>query len=202
MNNKILVEFSLTQAKEAWKVRSEVRRGRRGRFDRKRRVWKFTPTIGDMIYKGDIFEWMVSNEELRDILAALKCISINIYRRIKEEVYSVNEFNISLEKELGFGIKIEASLEPKQRKPSELTPYLFVLFPMDKPTEVCYIVNKRDELVRDPIGYKIMAGDRLIWVPNERDLEEITVSLARLDEDHKKRIIQEIFQVLDRDMPG
>jgi len=153
--------------------------------------------MGDVIYEGDIFEWMVNNEEIRDVLSALKCVSPNKYKEIKRQVYSITRFKPKIEKELGFGIKIEAGYEPKQRKPQELTPFFFVLFPIDRPTDACYIVNKREEIVKQPLGYKIKAGDRLVWVVKEEEwLREIVVALAGLDEDHKERVKKEVFKVI------
>lgn len=195
-DNTIFVEFSLSQPKRAWKIRSKIPRDRRGRFDCKRGVYKFTPTYGDIIEDGDVFEWMVDNEEIRDILSALRCLSKNIYEEIKKEVYDIEDFKYDVRKELGLGVKIEASLEPKQRKPSELTPFLFVLFPIDKPTDVYYIANKREEKIEHPVKHKIKAGDKLVWVVNKEWLKEVVVSLAKLDEDHRRRVIEEVFKVI------
>jgi len=196
-DNTVFVEFSLSQPKRAWKLRSKNKRGLRGRFNSKRGVYKFTPTMGDVIHEGDVFEWMVNNEEVRDMLSALKCISPARYEEIKRQVYTITCFKPEIEKELGFGIKIEACYEPKQRKPQEKTPYLFVLFPMDKPTDVCYIVNKRDEVVKQPSEYKIKAGDRLVWIVKEEGwFNEIVITLAGLDNDHKNRVIKEVFEVI------
>lgn len=195
-NNTIFVEFSLSQPKRAWKIRSKTPRDGRGRFDHERKVYKFTPAYGDIIKEGDVFEWMVDNEEIRDILSALKCLSENTYGEIKKEVYAIKEFRHNIKKELGLGVEIEASLKPKQRKPSEQTPFFFVLFPMDKPTDVCYIINKRGEKIEHPTGHKIKAGDKLVWVVNEKWLKEVVVSLAKLDKAHKERIIKEVFEVI------
>lgn len=144
-------------------------------------------------------EWMVNNEEVRDILSALRCVSADFYEEIKREVYAIKEFKASMMKELGFGIKIEACLEPKQRKPSELTPYLFVLFPMDKPSKACYIVDKKGKPIKNPIRYKIKAGDRLVWAIIDLEwLREVTLGLAQLDEAHKDKVIEDIFQRVNR----
>ncbi|MEM2189316.1 MAG: hypothetical protein QXG35_08330 [Nitrososphaerota archaeon] len=203
-NNTIFAEFSLSQPKRSWKIRSKSKRDERGKYDTEKNVWKFTPTMNDEIQEGDVFEWMVDNQEIRDILSALKCISKDSYEKIKQEVHNIRDeeylfdnSHASSEKakeiELDFDVRIEISLKPKQRKRKEKTPYLFVLFPLDRPTNICYIIDKRGEKIENPIGHKIMAGDTLVWIVREELIKEIVVNLAKLDKAHKNGLIKEVF---------
>lgn len=204
-NNKILVEFSLTQPKKSWKIRSKARRNGRGWFVPEISRYVFTPRIGDRVYVGDIFEWMITNEEIRDILSALRCISKEEYANIKVQVYRLVEANFIdwkhekvVKKELDFGISIEASRRGKQRKPEELTPYLFVLFPLDSASKVHCLVDKRGGRIKETVGYKIKAGDKLLWITNVSWIGDIAVMLASLDKDHNIKVKKNVFNVIER----
>ena len=207
VNSRMLVELSLSLPKPAWKVRSSVRRGRRGRRVESLGCYVFTPRMGDEILEGDAFEWMITNEELRDLLSVLKCISPSEYEAIRELVHAIGpddyvrwhrvEGPIRVELD-ETGIVVEASRRGKQRKPEELTPYLFIVFPLDRLSEAHYIVDKRGSVIREPVGYKIMAGDRLIWeVLDSAWLREIAILMARLSADHHRRLVRDVFQVID-----
>ena len=204
-NNKMLVEFSLTQPKRAWKIRSNVRRNRRGWFVPEISRYVFTPRIGDRVYEGDIFEWMIANEEVRDILSALRCISREEYGNIRVQVYRLVEANFidwsheeAVTKEIGYGISIEATYRGKQKKHEELTPYLIVLFPLDSTSKVHYLVDKRGRRIKETVGYKIKAGDKLLWIIDVSWIEDIAIMLASLDEDHNIRVKENVFDVIER----
>jgi hypothetical protein len=203
-NNKMLIEFSLTQPKKAWKIRSKVRRNRRGIFVPEISHYVFTPRIGDVVYEGDIFEWMIANEEVRDILSALRCISREEYDNIRSRVYNLVEANFidwsrkAVTREIDYGISIEATRRGKQRKPEELTPYLFVLFPLDSTSKAHYLVDKRGRRIKETVGYKIKAGDKLLWIMDKSWIEDITIMLASLDEDHNIRVKENVFDVIER----
>jgi hypothetical protein len=204
-NNKMLIEFSLTQPKRAWKIRSKVRRNRRGTFVPEISHYVFTPRIGDALYEGDIFEWMIANEEVRDILSALRCISREEYDNIRSRVYNLMEANFIdwsheqvVIKKLDYGICIEATYRGKQKKTEELTPYLLVLFPLDPTSEVHYLVDKRGRRIKETVGYKVKAGDKLLWIMDVSWIEDIARMLASLDEDHNIRVKENIFDVIER----
>ena len=98
---------------------------------------------------------------------------------------------------------MEASLRPKMRKPEELTPYLFIIFPLDKISEAHYITDKRGMRVLQPCGRRIMAGDKLIWVILDNDwIKDIALLIAMLSNDHNRRIKREVFDVIERLEPG
>jgi hypothetical protein len=204
-NNKILIEFSLTQPKRAWKIRSKFKRNRRGRFVPQICRYVFTPRIGDIVCKGDIFEWMIANEEVRDILSVLKCISKEDYDNIKDRVYSLMKSDFikwsrkkAVIKEIGYGISIEATRRGKQWKPEELTPYLFVLIPMDSTSKVHCLVDKRGRLIQETVGYRVKAGDKILWrIIDVSWIENIVKLLACLDEDHNRRVKEDIFEVIE-----
>ena len=65
---RIIVELSLSLPKRSWKIRTKVRRGRRGSWVEALGCYVFRPGVGDVIMEGDAFEWMITNEELRDLL--------------------------------------------------------------------------------------------------------------------------------------
>jgi len=190
-DNEIFVEFSLTLPKRAWKTR---------KLKKKR---KPTPKLGYVIERGDIFEWMITNEEVRDILSTLKCISRKNYDEIRSLVYGLAEYidwskEIVVRDELSYGIFVEASLQPKMRKRTELTPYLFVLFPLDHPSEAHYLIDKKGRRVDRTLRYKIRAGDKLVWLIEDIDWIRIIVSrLATLSEAHNRRIKEEVFEIID-----
>lgn len=95
-------------------------------------------------------------------------------------------------------VELSLSLRGKQRKPEELTPYLFIVFPLDRPSEAHYIVDKRGHVIREPVGHKIMAGDRLVWeILDSAWLREITILVARLSADHHRRLMRDVFQAID-----
>ena len=207
IDSKMLVELSLSLPKPAWKVRSSVRRGRRGRWIESLRCYVFTPRMGDEILKGDVFEWMITNEELRDLLSVLKCISPGEYEAVRGLVRAIGPddyvrwhqvegpIRVELDKT---GIVVEASMRGKQRKPEELTPHLFIVFPLDSPSEAHYIVDKRGHVIREPVGHKIMAGDRLVWeILDSAWLREITILVARLSADHHRRLMRDVFQAIN-----
>jgi len=208
MDKRIMVELSLSLPKPAWKIRTSIRRGRRGTWVRRLRCYVFTPRVGDEIMEGDAFEWMITNEEIRDILLVLKCISPRKYEEIKEVVYGIRPNNYikwhqvkdTIKKELdGTGIFIEASMRGKQRKPEELTPYLFIVFPLDKPSKAHCIVDKRGRQVHQPVGRRIMAGDKLIWeILNYNWIRDVTVLVARLSEAHNNKLKKDVFQAIEK----
>ena len=208
MERRVVVELSLSLPKPAWKIRTRVKRGRRGTWVRELGCYVFKPRVGDEIVKGDAFEWMITNEEVRDILLALRCISPNDYEVIKRAVDGVkpshyikwHEVRGALRKELDdTGIIVEASLRGKQRKPEELTPYLFVVFPLDRPSKAHFITDKWGKIVDEPVGRRIMAGDKLIWIIfNNEWIKEITVLIAKLSEKHNQRMKEDVFQVIAR----
>lgn len=183
-DNEILLEFPLTQAKRAWKIRK-----RDGR--------KKPPDLRYLIEEGDYFEWMITNEEVRDMLSALRCISPQSYKEIKELVLSVSQFNAKVREEIGRGISLEASLLPKQWKRAELTPYLFVLLRLDETTDEHYLIDKRGRLIEKTLGYKLKAGDKLVWVIKQQQIKRIILALASLDEFHKGMVKEKIISVLE-----
>ena len=209
-NEHIRVEFSLSLPKPSWKIRTKIRRDRRGNWVDIIKCYVFTPRIGDVIMKDDKFEWMITNEELRDVISALKCLSKEEYDIIKEAVYEVEASDYIdwsrgkiFIKEFVYGITVEASLRPKMRKPEELTPYLFIILPLDKASEAHYIIDKRGTRVLQPCGRRIMAGDKLIWVILDNDwIKDIALLIAMLSNDHNRRIKREVFDVIERLKPG
>jgi len=206
MNDHIIVEFSLSLPKRSWKIRTKTRRGKRGNWVSIIGCYVFTPRAGDIIMEDDKFEWMIKNEELRDILFVLRCLSKKDYNAIKEAVYEIKPSDYinwdeerMLIKQLGYRIIVEASLRPKMWKPTELTPQLFVVFPLDKVSEVHYIVDKRGRKILKPCGHKIMAGDKLIWIIlNNEWIRDIASFIARLSNDHNRKIKKEVFSMIER----
>ncbi len=194
--DKLVVEFPLSQPKSSWRVRSKKRRGRRG-WKKDPNLWIFRPTFGDLIYEGDIFEWMISNEELREILYVAKCMEADYYEEIKKAIHNLNKFESHVDITLGWGVKIEGELRPKQKKGEELTPWFFILFPLDRSSNVYYLKDAKNNKIENPINRKIRAGDRLVWVVDLNWLKTIILKLAGLSEDHKEKIIKEVFEPID-----
>jgi len=190
-NNKILVEFSLTLPKRAWKIRK-----RSGR--------KPSPNFGYVIEKEDLFEWMLTNNEVRDMLLALKYVSKQSYNDMKEFIYHMHEGDFvdwqtqeKVEGELGYGIILEGSRLPKQWKPTELTPYLFILFPLDNCSDFHSVIDINGNNVKKTLGYKLKSGDRLIWTAKPEWLKKVAFRLASLDSAHLEMVKSEILTKID-----
>lgn len=184
-NSRILLEFSLTQPKRAWKIR-------KGAGNKK------SLEFGDTIEKGDSFEWMLTNEEVRDVVSALRCISPETYQNIECKVTQIKHYSANWTKEIGEGITLEAKPLPKQRKPTELTPFLFVLLRLDYYTEYHYLVDKRGKKIEAVLGHKLRAGDKLIWAIDAAQIEEIAIGLASLDSQHQEMVKEGVFGALSR----
>ena len=204
---RVIIELSLSLPKRSWKIRTKFRRGRRGRWVEALGYYVFTPRVGDVIMEGDAFEWMITNEEIRDILLALKHVSPDEYEAIKEDVEDVRpsdyinwqEVKGPLRVELDeTGIIVEACLRGKQRKPEEPTPHFFLVFPLDRPSRAHFIMDMWGNVVREPVGHKITAGDRLVWeILDNRWIKEVTVLIARLSEAHNSRMKEEVLRVIE-----
>jgi gas vesicle protein len=187
-NSRILLEFPLTQAKRSWKIRKARE------YERPK-----TLKLKYVIEEGDAFEWMITNEEVRDILSVLRCVSNAHYKIIRKQVEHISEFVDELREEINDGISLEARLRPKQKKAKELTPYLFVLLRLDSTTDTHYLVNKRGKRINRPLGYALKAGDKLNWLIKPNQIEVIVTKLASLDRSHLEKVKQEIFRVLEDD---
>lgn len=90
--------------------------------------------VGYEISAGDLFEWMVSNDEILDMLFGFRHLSASIYGELKTSVYSIASYIDwkSPPKPIRYkDMVIEGVQKPKQRKRTELTPYFFVLIPLD-----------------------------------------------------------------------
>jgi len=183
-DHKIALEFPLTQPKRAWKIRKK-----KGR--------KTSPKFKYLIEEGDTFEWMVTNEEVRDIASVLRCISSPEYQEAKRLVNFISSFNSSFEEKIGDGISLEASLLPKQRKSDEFTPYLFVLIALDRVTDDHYLVDKRGRRIEKTLGYRLKSGDKLTWIIKPLQIKNIIVSLASLDSRHQAMVKAEVFKMLN-----
>lgn len=183
-DHKIMLEFPLTQPKRAWKIR---KRGGR----------KTSPKFKYLIQEGDVFEWMITNEEVRDMASVLRCISPQEYQGAKRFVNSISSFNSSFEEKIGAGITLEASSLPKQRKRDEFTPYLFVLVALDRVTDEYYLVDKRGGRIEETLRYQLKSGDKLIWIIKPLQIKNIIVSLASLDRRHQEMVKTEVFEILN-----
>lgn len=182
--NKVVLEFPLTQAKPAWRIR-------------KANGNKKSPDLKYVIAEGDSFEWMITSEEVRDMVSALRCICSDNYEQLKESVYSVTTFRSEYRDKIGEGIDLEARLLPKQRKPSEYTPYLFVLLTLDRTTNEHYIVDKKIKRIDKTVGHSLRAGDKLVWVIRLAQISEITKRLTSLSKMHYEMVKRRILAVLE-----
>lgn len=183
-NNKVMLEFPLTQAKPAWRMR-------RANGSKK------SPDLKYVIEKGDTFEWMVTNEEVRDMVSALRCICPENYKQLKDSVFSITTFRSQYKDKIGDGIDLEARSLPKQRKPSELTPYLFVLLSLDRTTSEHYVVDKKGRRVGRTIGYSVRVGDKLVWVVRHAQIGEIAKRLASLSRMHCEMVKKRVLAALE-----
>ena len=53
-------------------------------------------------------------------------------------------------------------------------------------------------MVREPVGHKITAGDRLVWeILDNRWIKEVTVLIARLSKAHNSRMKKKVLKVIE-----
>lgn len=197
VNSDVVVKFPLSQPKRAWKVRRVLPSTTPKRGSR---VVVSVDTFfnkGYAVEPADQFEWMVSNGEVRDILAALKEVAPEAYeeicsafKRVEPKVDKPADFKQSHETTRDIGkVRVESQLRTTQRGESpQPFPYLFVLFQLGEPTDEYYIADRRGHLVAKPIGRPLRSGDRLVWKPAKEVMQAIVEALAALSREHKERL--------------
>lgn len=190
----ITVEFPLTQPKRSWKIRT----------DGKRSADKI---LGHQIQEHDFLEWMVDYQELRDILYCLKKASLIDFENI---VQHFNRLQPTVEKpekassrepiKVG-NIIVERQFLGKQWKPTELFPYIFVLFRLyyktiSKETNI-FLIDKKGEKIINTSDRKIKCGDTLIWLPSKQEISKIIEEFAVLSKKHKETAKKIIFDKIE-----
>lgn len=150
---------------------------------------------------------MVDYQELRDILYCLKKVSSSDFQDI---VQKFNQIQPSVEKPEEAGqrgpikvgsIIVERQFLGKQWKPTELFPYVFVLFNLfyettSEPTNI-FLIDKNGEKITNTNGWKIRCGDTLIWLPSKEEISKIIEEFATLSKKHKDTAKKVIFDKIE-----
>lgn len=186
----IMVEFPLTQPKRSWKIRTNGKKSA-------------DKILGHQIQKADYLEWMVDYQELRDILYCLKeeypSDFEDIYRKFHRLTPQVDKPEDATRRDptkVG-DIIIEREFLGKQWKPTELFPYVFVLFRLFYKTITentrIFLVDKHDKKIINTTNRKIIFGDVLVWLPTKEEISKIIEEFAILSKKHKNTAKKIIF---------
>jgi hypothetical protein len=186
----VVVEFPLTQAERAWKIR----------IDGKISADKI---LGFQIQEQSFLEWMVDYREIRDILCCYKKVSSEDFHDIFQKFEQITpsaekpeDVDQGVRVEIG-NIIIERQIMTKQRKRTERFPYIFVLFKLLYETisesANIFLVDKNGEKITNTNGRKIQCGDTLIWLPSKVEISNIIEQFAYLSKKHKETAKKEIF---------
>jgi len=190
----IIVEFPLTQSKRSWKIRT----------DGKKSADKI---LEYRIQKTDHLEWMVDYQELRDILYCFKEENLPDFEDIQKKFHQLcpqvdkPEDAIPRSPIRVGNIIVERQFLPKQRKITELFPYVFVLFGLFYTIATenmrVFLVDIYDKKITNTDNRKITFGDTLIWLPLREEISEIMGEFAILSKKHKEKAKEEIFDKIE-----